>query len=299
MQRVLSFCIAPQNWGGEASSEIERISFRKQRMMTTQTLDKTAFGPSQAAGNADTLDTQALAPWVQSLYRDTILQRRRDAAAHPFTQAVRAGEVDPRALAAFFGGMYWHVTRAGHLFGGFFARRPAAVETFLEGRSEDGHSPEDETRLQKTSLGALIDALGGDSETFAQEIVDYAPPQEWFWHEAQLRSAIFSSDFPWQVGAAAINAGTEGVVPWMCGPLADALAAGYGINGLALEWLHQRITPEEIEHGDNGFLILSHFVDETDAEQVSACRLYADKLSLSMSKHLLDCGLRLHHEMSK
>jgi len=27
--------------------------------------------------------------------------------------------------------------------------------------------------------------------------------------------------------------------------------------------------------------------------------LYADKLSLSMSKHLLDCGLRLHQEMGK
>ncbi len=267
--------------------------------MTAQTLEKSTFDVSQAANHVDTLDTQALAPWVRRLYSDTILQRRRDAATHPFTQAVRAGQVDKSALAAFFGGMYWHVTRAGHLFGGFFARRPADVETFLAGRSEDGHSPEDETRLQKSSLGALMDALGGDSETFAQNIVDYAPPQEWFWHETQLRSAIFSSDFPWQVGAAAINAGTEGVVPWMCGPLADALAEGYGIDGLPLEWLRQRITAEEIEHGDNGFLILSHFVDADDDDQVSACRLYADKLSLSMSKHLLDCGLRLHQEMGK
>jgi len=272
---------------------------RKQRIMTAQTLEKSTFDVSQAANHVDTLDTQTLAPWVQTLYRDIILARRRNAATHPFTQAVRAGEIDRRALAAFFGGMYWHVTRAGHLFGGFFARRPADVETFLEGRSEDGHSPEEETRLQKTSLGALIDALGGDSAKLAQGIVDYLPPQEWFWHEAQLRSAIFSGDFPWQVGAAAINAGTEGVVPWMCGPLADALAEGYGMDGLSLEWLRQRITPEEIEHGDNGFLILSHFVDAADAEQVSMCRLYADKLSLSMSKHLLDCGLRLHTEMGK
>lgn len=236
-----------------------------------------------------------MAPWVQTLYADVILPRRHSAARHPFTEAVRLGQVEKSVLVAYFQGMYWHVTRAGHLFGGFFARRPAEVGTFLEGRAEDGHSPEDETRLQKSSLGALIDALGGDAQTFEAGLTDYTPPPEWFLHETQLRSAIFSMDFPWQVGAAAINAGTEGIVPWMCGPLADALAEGYGIHGLALEWLHQRITPEEIEHGDNGFLILSHFVDQSDPEQVALCRLYADKLSLSMSKALLDGGLRLHH----
>lgn len=251
---------------------------------------------TDAAQGVDTLDTAGLAPWVRALYADVILPRRQAAAGHPFTQAVRAGEVDRAALVAYFQGMYWHVTRAGHLFGGFFARRPADVETFLAGRAEDGHSPEDETRLQKTSLGALIDALGGDAARFDARLTDYTPPQEWFLHETQLRSAIFSGDFPWQVGAAAINAGTEGIVPWMCGPLADALAEGYGVDGLALEWLRQRITPEEIEHGDNGFLILSHFVDGSDPDQVAHCRLYADKLSLSMSRGLLDGGLRLHRE---
>ena len=248
------------------------------------------------AAIADTLDTTDLAPWVRALYQDVIVPRRHKAVEHPFTAAVRAGQVDRAALASFFQGMYWHVTRAGHLFGGFFARRPAAVATFLEGRAEDGHSPEEETRLQKTSLGALIAALGGDVETFDANLLDYTPPQEWFWHEAQLRSAIFSGDFPWQVGAAAINAGTEGIVPWMCGPLADALEEGYGISGQALDWLHQRITTDEIQHGDNGFLILSEFVDAGDEDQVATCRLYADKLSLSMSKYLLDCGLRLHQE---
>lgn len=257
--------------------------------MTTATPEKT-----HDAQIVDTLDVSALAPWVQGLYADVILPRRRVAANHPFTRAVRAGEVDKAALVAYFQGMYWHVTRAGHLFGGFFARRPADVETFLAGRSEDGHSPEEETRLQKTSLGALIDGLGGDSQGFDARLTDYTPPQEWFLHETQLRSAIFSADFPWQVGAAAINAGTEGIVPWMCGPLADALAEGYGMDGLALEWLRQRITQEEIEHGDNGFLILSHFVDGSDPAQVAKCRLYADKLSLSMSVGLLDGGLRLH-----
>ena len=82
----------------------------------------------------------------------------------------------------------------------------------------------------------------------------------------------------------------------MCGPLADALEQGYGVTGLPLKWLQQRTTLEEIEHGDNGFLILSHFVDETDAQLVATCRLYADKLSLSMSKYLLDGGLRLNAE---
>ena len=90
-----------------------------------------------------------------------------------------------------------------------------------------------------------------------KNLTNYTPPQECFWHEAQLRSAIFSTDLRWQVGAAAINAGTEGIVPWMCGPLADVLQQGSGVAGLPLKWLLQRITLEEIEHGDNGFLILS------------------------------------------
>jgi hypothetical protein len=34
-----------------------------------------------------------------------------------------------------------------------------------------------------------------------------------------------------------MNVGTEGVVPWYCGPLAVALEKGYGISGLALDWL--------------------------------------------------------------
>lgn len=246
------------------------------------------------AVQTNTLDTSGLAPWVQDLYKDVILPRRRSAAAHPFTQAIRAGQVEKSALVAYFQGMYWHVTRAGHLFGGFFARRPAEVATLLAGRAEDGHSPEEETRLQKSSLGALITALGGDLEGFEAGLADYVPPQEWFLHETQLRSAIFSADFPWQIGASTINAGTEGIVPWMCGPLADALEEGYGIHGLALEWLHQRITPEEIQHGDNGFLILSHFVDANDSDLVANCGLYADKLSLSMSQGLLNGGLRLH-----
>ncbi len=251
---------------------------------------------SHDAAIVDTLDHSGLAPWVQELYSNVILPRRRKAANHPFTQAVRAGQVDKVALADYFSGMYWHVTRAGHLFGGFFARRSPDVETFLAGRAEDGHSPEEETQLQKASLGALITEFGGDVEALEANLIAYAPPQEWFLHETQLRSAIFSADFPWQVGAAAINAGTEGIVPWMCGPLADALAEGYNVSPLALEWLRQRITPEEIQHGDNGFLILSHFVDAADTELVANCARYADRLSLSMSQTLLDSGLRLHHE---
>jgi len=265
---------------------------------TVEKNDDTMLDTGRAAAeNVDTLEQKGdLAPWVRELYDNVIIPRRRRAALHPFTEAVRAGEVERSVLAAYFSGMYWHVTRAGHLFGGFFARRSPDVETFLAGRAEDGHSPEEETRLQKTSLGALITEMGGDIAALEAGLLSYAPPQEWFLHETQLRSAIFSADFPWQVGAAAINAGTEGIVPWMCGPLAGALVQGYHVSPLAVEWLNQRITPEEIQHGDNGFLILSHFVDAGDAELVANCARYADRLSVSMSQSLLDCGLRLHRE---
>jgi hypothetical protein len=188
------------------------------------------------------------------------------------------------------------VARSGHLFVKLASQRPPEVSAFIVsigGRVNDGHSSDAAKEATAASLGALINALGGNFKEFLSTLDTFTPPNEWFLHNAQLRAAIYSSDFTWELSVAAMNAGTEGVVPWYCGPLAVALQKGYGIEGLATEWLRTRGTTEAKQHGDNGFKILSHFVPEGDSKMISECSLYVDRLAHSMSHTLLDCGMRL------
>lgn len=176
------------------------------------------------------------------------------------------------------------------------SQRPAEVSAFIAsigGRVNDGHSSAEAKEATAASLGALINALGGDFKEFLRTLDTFTPPNEWFLHNAQLRAAIYSSDFTWELSIAAMNAGTEGVVPWYCGPLATALQKGYGIEGLATDWLRIRGTMEAKQHGDNGFKILSEFIKEDDSKMISECSLFIDRLAYSMSHSLLDCGMRL------
>lgn len=175
-------------------------------------------------------------------------------------------------------------------------RRPSAVGAFIAsigGRVNDGHSSDLARRATDESFSALIKALGGDFKGFKSSLDTFTPPYEWFLHNAQLRAAIYSPDFSWEVGTAAMSAGTEGTVPWYCGPLAEALEIGYDISGIATEWLRVRGGDEAKQHGDNGFKVLSQFVSEDDVKTIGECHLYVDRLSLSMSQTLLDCGVRL------
>ena len=181
-------------------------------------------------------------------------------------------------------------------------QRPPAVNAYIEsigGRVTDGHSSDEAKKATSASLGALIDALGGNFNEFLGTLDTFVPPNEWFLHNAQLRSAIYSPDMSWEVSIAAMNAGTEGVVPWYCGPLAEALKKGYGIDGVAIEWLRIRGTEEAKRHGDNGFKILSTFIPDDDIKTMSLCTLYVDRLAWSMSHTLLDCGMRLEKEESQ
>jgi pyrroloquinoline quinone (PQQ) biosynthesis protein C len=239
-----------------------------------------------------------LKPWIRTLYLQSA-SRRKSASNHRFISAIEAGVVSKRALLNYFQGMYWHVARSGHLFINLALQRPPAVKEYLSsigGRIDDGHSSEDAKRATTESLGALLEVLGGDFKQFIAELDTYTPPYEWFLHNAQLRSAIYSSDFTWEIGVAAMNAGTEGVVPYYCGPLAVALEKGYNIKGVALEWLKFRGTEAAKRHGDNGFRVLSHFIDDTNEQKIAQVSLQIDQLSLSMSKTLLDCGSRLMDE---
>lgn len=179
------------------------------------------------------------------------------------------------------------------------SQRPSAVGQYIlsiKGRVSDGHSSAEALRATEDSFEALIAALGGDFQAFKGSLDTFSPPYEWFLHNAQLRAAIYSADFSWEVGTAAMSAGTEGVVPWYCGPLASALETGYGIQGIATNWLRVRGGEEAKRHADNGFKVLSQFISEQDSKLAAECALYVDRLAVSMSKTLLDCGLRLAAE---
>lgn len=85
--------------------------------------------------------------------------------------------------------------------------------------------------------------------------------------------------------------------------------------------METRGTKEAINHGDNGFKILSEFVEENSSENnsknksnddninnknndsdkdnkklIAQISLYIDRLSYSMSHTLLDCGMRIWRE---
>ena len=96
------------------------------------------------------------------------------------------------------------------------------------------------------------------------------------WHTCgapdEKTAAIYSTDFSWAVGTAALNIGIESLVPSMIEPLF-------------------RAGEEEKQHGENGFFILNRFVDESDSSLVAQCQFYIEALSHSMAKRLLTTGI--------
>lgn len=113
--------------------------------------------------------------------------------------------------------MHWYVTRARRLFDEFFRPRSAEIGTVLANRIEDGHDPLNEVEVRFRSLACVIEFFGGNVDIEGE----YKPPLEWQSHDAYLRSAVYSNDMHWTVEAAALNAGVEGILLWLCGRLAD------------------------------------------------------------------------------
>lgn len=223
--------------------------------------------------------------WIKSIHEEIIIPRKNVIIHHPFTVAMKNGSAEKKDAEKYFSGLMWHLLDFGKHVAHLMQKRPKEVDTFLAGRAEDKDGDTD-------ILGRIVAAFGGPMEVITQTPWNYRPDPVWNYHDALLRSAIYSTDHPWQVGTAALNMGIEALVPTMIEPLFEASVQNYGITRNQAAWLESRSGEEEKQHGENAYLILAEFVDPKDKELISKCRYYVDALSYSMAYNLLSSGLK-------
>ena len=228
--------------------------------------------------------TASLPAWLDSAHRELILPRRQVIADHPFMRRMLAGTAERSAAGAYFAGLMWHLLDFGKHVAHLMAKRPASVSDLLVGRSED---KDGDTEI----LGRIVDAFGYDTALIEKAPWRFTPHRVWIHHDALLRATIYSTDFPWQVGTAALNIGIESLVPYMIEPLFRACVQNYGVSTTQAAWLESRSGEAERQHGENGYLILAHYVDPDDTALQEQCRFTIDALSHSMAYGLLESGL--------
>lgn len=229
------------------------------------------------------LNIHDLSPWLRRVHDTLILPRRAEMAQHSFMRAMIAGESEAADAGRFFSGLMWHLLDFGKHAAHLFAKRPPEVAKLIEGRSED---EDGDTAI----LGRIVEVFGGNPAAIASDPWSFVPHPVWIHHDALLRAAIYSEDLEWQVGTAALNVGIEALVPYMVQPLFDASVAKYGVTRDQAAWLASRAGEEEIQHGENGFLILDHYVNEADTTLQKKCVFFIDALSRSMAYGLLSSG---------
>ncbi len=223
--------------------------------------------------------------WLWNMHRDLIEPRKKAIEHHPFTRAMREGSAEPVAAQRYFSGLMWHLLDFGKHVSHLMQKRPSAVATLLEGRSED---KDGDTEI----LARIVRAFGGPEEQIRSAPWSFRPHRAWVEHDALLRSAIYSTDLEWQVGTAALNIGIESLVPTMIEPLFESAIQVYGVSRQQAQWLESRSGPEERQHGENGWILLAHGVPKSDKLLQQKCRFYVDALSHSMAYRLLESGLR-------
>ena len=231
------------------------------------------------------LDSLKLPDWLQLPHDNLILPRRKVIETHPFMLKMQNGSAEKSDAQKYFSGLLWHLLDFGKHVGHLMAKRPPEVGQFLKGRSEDKDGDTD-------ILGRIVSSFGGPIDLIVTTPWKYQAHPVWIKHDALLRSAIYSTDLPWQVGAAALNIGIEALVPFMIEPLFKACVDQYQVTREQAAWLESRSGEEEKQHGENGYLLLKEFVSPQDTLIQQQCVFYIDQLSSSMAYGLLESGLR-------
>ena len=226
-----------------------------------------------------------LPEWLSRIHSDLIIPRRSAIESHYFMNSMREGSAEPRDAEKFFSGLMWHLLDFGKHVAHLLSIRDPGVRTLLEGRVED---VDGDTEI----LERIVRAFGGPADLIRERPWEYVPHPVWVRHDALLRSAIYSTDLPWQVGTAALTVGIESLVPSMIEPLFRASVDRYGVTRSNAEWLESRSGEAERQHGENGYLILRKFVAPDDRLLQSQCRFFIDRLSESMAYGLLESGRR-------
>lgn len=219
------------------------------------------------------------AGWVRRLHDEIIEPARNRMLRHQGLQGVVEGRAQKSAILQYFSGLLWHLRDFDKHVAFLMKKRPQEVDALMVGRSEDQDGSLD-------SLVRPVEFFGGNASMILETPWAFKPHPVWIHHDAMLRSCIYSQDFEWQVGAAALNVGIESFVPDMVGALMQACHQSYGFGGKNAEWLESRSGEEERQHGENGYIILNKFVEEGDVELISKCKFFIRALSDSMSRRL-------------
>ena len=225
-----------------------------------------------------------LPSWLKKQKFEVIEPRKKAIQNHPFLLGMAAGSVEHREAEAFFSGLMWHLMAFGSHVTHLKKKRPAEINSFLQGRSED---KDGDTGVLKR----IVVALGGPADSIEKAPWFYRPHPVWITHDALLRSAIYSQDISWLEGAAALNVGIESLVPIMIEPLFRAASKNFGLTSSQTEWLESRSGEAEKQHGENGYLLLAKYVDHENRELQEKCAFQIDALSYSMAFRLLESGL--------
>lgn len=247
----------------------------------------TSMSTPSTAGAAQRLNFETLPPWLKAVHEQLILPRREAIANHPFLRAMQAGYAEKVDAERYFSGLMWHLLDFGKHVSHLMAKRPSDAAKLLVDRSED---KDGDTQI----LSRIVEAFGGPSEQIVRAPWSFRPDRVWIHHDALLRSCIYSTDLPWQVATAGLNVGIEALVPFMIEPLFQAAVQKYGVTSQQAAWLESRSGEAEIQHGENGYILLSHYVSAEDHELQRQCRFYIDALSHSMAYGLLESGLNPH-----
>jgi|GEM_PF-1459391 len=225
-----------------------------------------------------------LPPWLAQIHENTIIPRRKVIANHTFMKAMLEGSAEPRDAQRYFSGLMWHLMGFDKLVTHLFSKRPLQVAELLNNRSEDKNG---DTGI----LARIVSVFGGPAEEIKSAQWSYQPHPVWITHDALLRAVVYSPDLSWEIGAAGLNIGIESLVPYMIEPLFHAAVKNYGVSTTQAAWLESRAGEEEIQHGENGYILLSHFVAANDLALQEKCRFYIEALSYSMAYRLLQSGL--------
>lgn len=226
-----------------------------------------------------------LPPWLAAIHHDLVEPRRQAIARHPFMEQMLAGRAERRDAGVFFAGLLWHLLDFGKHVAHLMDKRPAIVGQLLTDRSEDKDGDTD-------ILARIVGAFGQDAALIEKTPWRFSPHRVWIHHDALLRSAVYSTDYPWQVGTAALNVGIESLVPDMIEPLFRASIRNYGVTSTQAQWLASRSGEAERQHGENGYLLLTRYVDSEDLVLQDQCRFFVEALSDSMAYGLLESGLK-------
>ncbi len=221
--------------------------------------------------------------WLIELRRDVIEPVRDKALAHPFLADIAAGTFPVHKLRRYFADLCWTIITTPGVVASLAARTPHYEHEIKTKLLENAHSEWNHS----WALAQTVTALGGPGDRIYEgpEHTWDALPYAWHLRNWQV---LYAYNEPWIDGVAAFAVGIEALVPTIINPLWHACEANYGLKDEALDWLAWHGGEVEMQHGNDGLLILEQKVAPDDVALQQHLRSVIHKTMLVLGEHWLD-----------